>query len=298
MTTISAKVIADSVGRHSPRLTTLLLRYPRWIHAEFMTHRVFSRNAASSRAIPVARLIQDVESDPAVPLFWGKNQKGMQAGEECSALVGVECHDSSYAHFSREEAWLAAQERAVDAAKAFAEAGYHKQIVNRLLEPFSHITVVVTATQWSNFFALRRHADAEPHIRLLADRMWEAMGDSTPQLLQPGEWHLPFVNVVDANDEPSPVTGGEAATNAVKLSVARCASTSFKTVDGFDMTLERAIDLHDKLVSSTPLHASPCEHQARMDEKDHEFGWPDARLGGNLGPGWAQYRKMLPGECI
>lgn len=186
MTTISAKVVADSVGRHSPRLTTMLLRYPRWIHAEFMTHRVFSRNAASSRAIPVEKLIKDVLDDPAVPLSWGKNQKGMQAGEACGALVSapvpmayggrrLELEQSKGR--PREEAWLNGRDLAVMSAKAFAAAGYHKQIVNRLLEPFSHITVVVTATQWSNFFALRRHPEAEPHIRLLADRMWEAKAE-------------------------------------------------------------------------------------------------------------------------
>lgn len=112
------------------------------------------------------------------------------------------------------------------------------------------------------------------------------------------------MNVVDANDEPSSVAGGEAATNAVKLSVARCASTSFKTVDGFDMTLERAVALHDKLVASTPLHASPCEHQAQA--LGDGLSWNVAKgrwatkadLGGNLGSGWVQYRKTLPGECL
>ena len=193
-------------------------------------------------------------------------------------------------------------------ANAFADAGYHKQIVNRLLEPFSHITVVVTATQWSNFFALRRHADAEPHIRLLADRMWEAMA----RLDAAAPTARRVASAVrecgrTPNDETVCLSrlGVKPATNAVKLSVARCASTSFKTVDGFDMTLERAIVLHDKLVASTPLHASPCEHQARMDEitsgglwSRESVGPANASLGGNLGPGWVQYRKMLPGECI
>lgn len=281
MTTISAEVLADSVSNYGDRALTFLLEYPRWIHAEVMTHRVLSRNASSSRAIPVERMIKRVMDDPAVPLFWGANQRGMQAGAECNESVWIpSIVDAEPTSFSRESAWLEARSHAVLAAEGFARAGYHKQIVNRLLEPFSHIKVVVTATQWSNFFALRRHKDAEPHIRLLADRMWDAMQASTPRKLQLGEWHLPMVPW-------APLRGYEA--EAVKLSVARCASTSYDTVDGFEMTLERAVALHDKLVAQVPLHASPCEHQLMVDDQDRG-------LGGNMGKGWVQYRKTLVGE--
>ena len=325
MTTISATVVADSVGHQAPRLTTFRLRYPRWIHAEGRTHRVLrvgedlevevrtpslmedpdlSRNASSSRAIPVSKMIQDVLDDPAIPLFWGKNQKGMQASEDCNAEVEYsDANNGPHGNWgSREDAWRYAIENAVAMARSFDDAGYHKQIVNRLLEPFSHITVVVTGTQWSNFYALRRHADAEPHIKMLADRMWDAQQASYPTLLEPGQWHLPFVDAVDANDEPVVLSGGEALQNAIKLSVARCASTSYKTVDGFDMTLERAVALHDKLVASTPLHVSPAEHQAQVPRAPLLMvnGTPrmTSELGGNLGPGWVQYRKTLPGESL
>jgi len=302
MTTISAEVIADSIGEHAPRLTTFLLRYPRCIHSEFMTHRVFSRNASSSRAIPVKKLIQDVLDDPFVPLVWGRNQKGMQADEECHEPVQFR-NDA----VSREVAWLRARDTAVAAAERFAKAGYHKQIVNRLLEPFAHITVVVTATQFSNFFALRRHTDAEPHIKLLADRMWEAQQASVPKVLRPGQWHLPFVTEDDLTDigllrenTPDDMLAEVCNTDAVRLSVARCASTSYKTVEGFDMTLDRAVALHDKLVASTPLHASPCEHQATPAHRRLIHGKVEATtdLGGNLGGEWVQYRKLLPGESL
>lgn len=197
MTTISAQTILRS--RHSQRpdkvLSTLLLRYPRWIHAEFMTHRVFSRNAASSRAIPIKKLIQDVMENPAIPLFWGKNQKGMQANEECHALVefGEEWVDTGIGllpdtkRLAREEAWLLARNQAVNAAEAFMNAGYHKQIVNRLLEPFAHITVLVSATEWENFLELRDHKDAEPHIRMLAQEIRKCLERTDDiQTLQPG----------------------------------------------------------------------------------------------------------------
>ena len=344
MTIISATIIADSIGEHAPRLTTMLLCYPRWIHAEGRTHRVvrigedmeievrtpslmedpnLSRNASSARAIPVNKMIKDVIDAPAVPLFWGKNQKGMQGGEEHDARVrvlstdfgGSDRRDADWT-MSNVSAWLTARDHAVSMAMRFAEAGYHKQIVNRLLEPFSHIRVVVSASEWSNFYALRRHADAEPHIKLLADRMWAAMEASTPRLLQPGEWHLPFVNEADmlsigdyrrGLDTPEDYFAEACGDDTIKLSVARCASTSYRTVDGFDMTPDRAVDLHDKLVASTPLHASPCEHQARVDEIDE--GWPAdetrnpkawayPELRGNFAPGWIQYRKTLAGESV
>lgn len=313
MTTISATKVAHS--KHAitgKEICTLLLRYPRAIHAEFMTHRQFSRNASSSRAIPVSKLIKDVLDDPFVPLHWGKNQKGMQATEECTALITRK--DRPFGeNFTNREAWLDAMLQAVQWAQAFDEAGYHKQIVNRLLEPFSHITVVVTATEWSNFFALRDHPDAEPHIRRLAQVMKIAMEASEPKILQPGEWHLPFA---DSDEDSAKAwsyangdTGGAGPLDVevwldalVKLSVARCASTSYKTVDGFDMMVERAVDLHDKLVASTPLHASPCEHQAYADEVIEKFGsgfigYQNENLHGNF-VGFCQYRKTLPMECL
>lgn len=312
MTTINATIIADSINEQGNRLTTFQLRYPRWIHAEGRTHRQLvigeeesyewepatpslmadpnlSRNASSSRAIPVAKLIQDVIDDPAIPMFWGANQKGMQAGEECDALVKL----SDGEKVVREEAWLIARDFAIEAARAFDEAGYHKQIVNRLLEPFSHINVVVSATEWTNFYGLRRHKDAEPHIHLLADRMWEAQAASTPRLLKPGQWHLPYVS--DAELE---VHGLRLA---VSISVARCASVSYKTVDGLDMTPDRAIALHDKLMAAQPIHASPAEHQGYPDggfiSGPEEWAWHSEHLHGNF-KGFVQNRKLYDNELI
>ena len=335
MTTISAKVIADSVSPDGHRLTTLLLCYPRWIHAEARAHRQLrlgedldvehrtpslmehpnlSRNASSSRAIPVKKMIQDVEDDPAIPLFWGRNCRGMQGGEEHDAPVSVFGWGGD-ATRTRESAWMLACENALKAATAFDKAGYHKQIVNRLLEPFSHIRVVVSATQWSNFFALRCHPDAEPHIALLANRIGEAMDASNPIELQPGQWHLPFVGEADW-DAMRPAESYERSELAVapkvldtadaqlsvakKLSVARCASTSYKTVDGFDMALDRACELFDKLATAKPMHASPFEHQATPDEcvfaDSDRPQWRRPREHANF-VGWRQHRKMLPGEC-
>ena len=330
MTTITATSILASQHADAPqRVDTLLLRYPWIIHSEGQTHRLLeigedmevliktpslmadrdlSRNAGSTRAIPVEKMIQSVIDDPYVPLYWGKNQRGMQAGEELSPAEIEEARGL----------WLEAMANAIKSARRLDAMGIHKQQINRLLAPFSHITVVVTATEWVNFFALRDHADAEPHIRLLAQAIRVARDEATVQTLGPGEWHLPFAdaNTDDADNEDvfaaykhigavSPKEGWECAIDnswsntqkvgelLLKLSVARCASTSYKTVEGFDMSLGRAIALHDKLVGSKPMHASPMEHQCYADEFiKRAKKWRQPNLHGNF-RGFCQYRRAL-----
>lgn len=318
MTTISSTTILRSrnTARPDKVLSTLLLRYPDWIHAEQRTHRQIpldeglsfewptpsvmadpnlSRNANSLRAIPTKKLIQDVIDDPAIPLFWGRNEPGMQAWEE---LTGAELEEAK-------AAWTDAYVGAIYYAQRLAAAGAHKQIVNRVLAPYTHKTVVVSATEWTNFLAVRNHPDAEPHIRMLAEEVAKCLNDeSTVQTLRPNEWHLPF-------GEPGYVNGPDIRDH-IAVSVARNASTSYKTVDGFDMTFDRAIALHDKLVGSRPMHASPAEHVAQADDchlderpfpgaiEDDTWGyvhWDHPEQHGNF-VGFRQYRKMLPGECL
>ncbi len=156
--TVSAKVIKDSISPDGVRITTLELEYPRIIHSELMTHRVFSRNSASSRAIPVSKVIELVESNPAMPVHWGKNQAGMQAKEELDDLNKEAVR----------QLWLEAAKQAVSIAKVMADIGGHKQVVNRILEPFQHMKVVVTSTEWANWDWLRDHPDADPTIHALA----------------------------------------------------------------------------------------------------------------------------------
>ena len=317
--TIEANIIADSIGPHSPRLTTFQLKYPRFIHAEFMTHRVFSRNASSSRAIPVQKQIDMIREDTAMPMHWGKNQSGMQANEENEDLVSVGAFvrealesiefDPDYkrrtVRLSREDAWLEARDRAIEVAQAFHDAGYHKQIVNRILEPFSHISVVCTATDFDNFFWLRRHKDAQPEIKILADLMHEAREASTPVHLGYNEWHLPYVTAEDRktvwdwtmlHDASNPIDPW--TETLIKISVARCARVSYLTHDGQSPSITKDMELYDRLVGSEPLHASPAEHQARPDGLvwgEHTKMWEHPHLHGNL-TGYQQYRKFLPGE--
>lgn len=326
--TVTTIVIADSISNDGKRLTTYKLRYPRFIHAEELTHRLLdvqpelviyeaipdgfmydqglSRNASSSRAIPIKRMIEELRRDPVIPVHWGAHQAGMQAWNECDSLVNIGPFlglDHLYTT-DRMSAWLIGMDKMIKLAEAFAEAGYHKQFVNRLLEPWMHINVVCTATEYKNFFALRRHKDAQPEIKMLADKMWEAREKSIPMALLPGEWHVPFYrqgywkpwghadNDIDSY--------GVSLDNAIKISVANSARTSFLTHDGKASTLEENIGLYERLVGSTPLHASPAEHQATPDTRQKAQwadNWSNEKDHGNLS-GWRQYRKMLSNEYV
>lgn len=295
--TIEAKVICDSIGEKSPRLTTFQLKYPRFIHSEFMTHRVFSRNASSSRAIPVNKMIADIIEDTAMPIHWGKNQPGMQAKEEHNAPVYDKKDLNNLGMpFPRtpEQAWKDVRDKVIEEAKAFHESEYHKQVVNRLLEPFMHISVIATASNFDNFYHLRRHEDAQPEIKALADAMYSAQKASTPALLSEGDWHLPYVTEADREAYSDPQT-------LLKVSVARCARVSYLTHDGKEPSLEADLKLYDRLVGSEPLHASPAEHQAKVDgffiyPPNSELDWNNPHLSGNFDKGWIQYRKTLDNE--
>lgn len=318
MTTISVKTILRSRNATAPNkvLSTLLLRYPRFIHAEFMTHRCMSRNAASSRAIPVKKMIDDILLDTAMPIHWGAAQKGMQADRECDNEITFMAPRQKFAGNGDSEirwqewrfteparAWLEARDRAVEIARAFEAAGYHKQVINRLLEPFMHITVLVSSTEWDNFLELRDHKDAEPHIQMLAREIRKCLEDeSTVQTLEPDQWHLPFVSEWEKSEIVKEATGatwqepwGDAERLAlVKLAVARCASTSYKTTDGFDMTLERAEGIYDKL-HTKPFHASPFEHVAQADDRGGNVQiseWDHPWEHGNF-VGFRQLRRQL-----
>jgi thymidylate synthase ThyX len=270
--TYAVKVVADSLNPHSGvRLTTLQLSYPRFIHAEFMTHRVFSRNASSSRAIPVAKTMASLRHDPVLPVTWGRNQKGMQAREALDADTAAKA----------EAVWLKGMEAAMVTAEALMELGVHKQIANRVLEPWSHISVICTATEWDNFFDLRDHADAQPEIQKLARMMREQMNGSTPRELhdEPGafDWHLPYFHPEDladvklfcqvsADSDPAMVSREYGTLEAyveytsLLVSAARCARVSYNNHDGSRPEVAADIGLAKSLLESK--HMSPFEHQA------------------------------------
>lgn len=292
--TIRATVIADSISPTDKRITTLSLMYPRFIHSEMMTHRVFSRNASSSRAIPVEKMIQRVLDDPAMPVFWGKNQRGMQAVEELSAepqeffpdgISGPPAHAPS-PRFVAKTCWLQARDEAVKHVRALVALDLHKQIANRILEPWMHINVVCTATEWGNFFSLRIHPDAQPEMQALARAVYEAMRASVPKRLDYGEWHLPYITPEDYSRR---CVGPQGLEVIKRMSAARCARVSYLNHEGKEPTWTEDMDLFDRLMGGKMKHSSPTEHQATPALYDT----PD--LTGNL-KGWKQFRKEILGE--
>lgn len=286
--TCEVKILAKSRNPAGFDLTTMQLRYWRAIHAEVMTHRVFSRNASSSRAVPVKTMLKQVWSDPAGPSHWGRNQPGMQAGGE---LQG-------WRLWLAKKLWLWAGRTMCVFAWLLMHLGLHKQVANRLLEPWQYIHVVVTATEWDNFFELRDHEDAQPEIKELAQAMRLAMNLFQAVLLKPGQWHLPYVlkdefvvaTTVDPKELwPDPFEYPRSLLALIKLSVARCARTSYITHGDSNPNLQKDYTLHERLVGSKPLHASPTEHQAMAVEGDD---WHKNFRG------FRQYRDMLEkGQC-
>ncbi len=284
--TISAKVVADSISPEGKRITTFSLEYPRFVHAELMTHRVFSRNASSSRAIPVAKMIERIKKDPALPIHWGANQPGMQADAE----IDEELKPTALA------IWLEARDAVILRVHQLLDCGLHKQVANRLLEPWGHIGVVLTSTELGNWYNLRYHPMAQPEIALLAKLMYEAQEASKPQPLNYGHWHLPFLNFEDhmaVEHELRAETVFEYYDALLKMSAARCARVSYLNHEGKKPTIKEDFDLFERLMGGNPKHASPTEHQARpldpTSNQDH--------LQGNL-RGWVQYRKTIPGEYL
>lgn len=277
---IEAKIIEDSISEQGKRITTMQVKFHRFILPEFNTHRVFSRNFSSSRAIPTKKLLEQVSEDPAMPVHWGKNQPGMQAAEE---LVGLH-KDAAIA------SWKAAAREAALRANVMAQQGVHKQIVNRLIEPFLWANGIVTSTEWENWFDLRAHEDAQPEIHELALRMREAMAASTPKMLKAGEWHLPYVSEVERND--GFFARAENAGLLQKISAARCCRVSYLKHDGSLPNIDDDMALFTRLAGAVPLHASPLEHQATPLSD-----WTDAGMleQGNL-KGWRQFRKIWETE--
>jgi thymidylate synthase ThyX len=268
-----AKIIKDSIC-NGHRLTTMQLTHPRIVHAEFNTHCMFARNASSSRAIPFSKVLQRVIDDPFIPKHWGVNQSGMQAAEN---LEGD----------NREAAiryWLRARDQAIEIAKTMADKdglNVHKQIVNRLLEPWSWITVCVTGDSgaWSNYFALRCEKDAQPDIQEQAYMAQYAYFTSIPQELNSGDWHTPYVS----DDEKK-----QCGDTVIQVSVGRCARTSYLTQEGV-RDFSEDIKLHDRLRYHTPLHASPFEHVCMAMGNDLRY----AKY-----TGWQAYRNSLPREYV
>ncbi len=275
----SSKILLDSISPAGHRLTTMEITLPRIVLAEFNTHRVFSRNSASSRAIPVEKIIKKVQDDPFIPVYWGKNQKGMSADQELTP------EEISIATFD----WLYARDRAIEVAKDMLNLGVHKQITNRLLEPWMWQTIIVTATKWDNYEGLRTDKNAQPEIQKSALLSKAARLASTPRYLNAGDWHRPLM------DDFAELSAKYSVDNLNLISVGRCARVSYLTHNGVR-------DPNDDIRLANSLkengHMSPFEHVARSIGTNIWAGTSFySEPSGNF-DGWRQYRKTIPGEDV
>lgn len=255
-----ATVIADSLSYSGKRIITMELVYPRYIHSELMTHRMFSRNASSSRATPVKVLAKEVIEDPVFFDYVGKNKSGMVAGNELKA--------DEIEAFKKEWKWLG--EYVAKRVMYWSEvSGIHKQTINRALEPWSRIRTLVTATEWDNFFNLRLAPDAQPEIRSLAQAMLESQAKSDPIKRIT---HFPYI------------TDKELSENVIdgfwKISAARCARVSYARHDGKPTNFEADLKLAERLIQSG--HLTPFEHCANAEAGK----WANF-------DGWRSYRNVL-----
>lgn len=269
------KVIADSIGKETgKRITTFQLKYPRYIHAEVMTHRVFSRNASSSRAIPVSKLAQRSIEEMVLPIKWGLNQAGMQSQDQ--ELKGIKL-------FLAKSIWVGMAHINSWGVRALGALGLHKQWANRPLEWFGNIEVVLTSTEWDNFYELRAHRDAQPEIQHLANMMLEAQKFSQPVERSylgtdiVGKYHLPYITEEER--------GLFDVNTLLEMSTARCARVSYLTHDKLLPEVKQDIALYERLVGGVPIHASPTEHQACVLGDADEYS-------GNF-RGWYQFRKTV-----
>ena len=286
-----AKIVLDSVGPNGARATTFELTMPRIVLAEFNTHRMFSRNAASSRAIPVEKLLKRIEEDPMLPVFWGKNQSGMQAAEE---LTGD-------ARENAEEIWLGARDASIQTARLLASpsVNLHKQISNRIVEPWMFTTVVCTATEWDNAWGLRVDPAAQPEFEKVMHKAYDLYKNNDPRFLKSGDWHLPYVM---GNDLGALLEAGHTEDDLCLISTGRCARVSYLTHDGVrdpkaDVALPKG-----RLIPSG--HMSPLEHplQAMTESEwvayahDLAHSWIFDRVPVGNAWGFRQYRKTFKNE--
>ena len=302
---IKVEIVADSANSFGDRLTSLVLTYPRIIHSEMTTHRMFSRNASSSRAVPVDKMIKAVRENTFCPFEFQKSHKGMQGSEYFTGADRQECINL----------WLESAELALQQAEKMKAKGISKQIINRILEPYQYYTVLITGSKegWQNFFELRcpsylydyednpiyfkskkewgdyynesqgykennpnfmkvesftdlewlqiNKGQAEIHIMDLAEKIYDAVNESTPKQLKADQWHIPMISDLESLKLSTD--------DQIKLSVGRAANTSYTVVgDGKELTLEHAIKIHDKCVEL--VHSSVFEHCARaMSDEEH-----------------------------
>jgi hypothetical protein len=328
---ISARVVAKSKSAYSDTILTCWeYDAPKCILAELNTHGILVRNAQSSRAVPVTKVIEQIRNNPVTPVHWGANQAGMVAGDEINNPVKVPRLRNTVVYHEvlpRDVAWKEWADVNSLYAEGFDEAGYHKQVPNRPMEAFTMVRGVISGTEIDNFFHLRYHPDADPYIQELARCMWEAYELAETEVLYDGEWHVPYVKTTREPEfnrrlyfqevDPSKTGYGLhvvedgifykeiTVEEALKISAAACGQISYRKLDLSEETVDR---VWDRLMTGDIIHASVTGHQAMPMKWPQRsgFSWEkgithldrEGELWSAQFKHWIMYRKLIPNESF
>lgn len=315
---ISARIVAKSKSAHSDTIiTTWEYDAPKCILAELNTHNMLVKNAQSSRAVPVKKVIEQIRNNPVTPVHWGSNQAGMVAGEEINQSIAMRTWDGGGYIHDRDSAWKETADTIAELMELWSDAGYHKQIVNRIGEAFTMVRGVITGTEIDNFFHLRYHKDADPYIQELAKCMWEAYEQAETEVLYEGQWHMPYYGDGYWKPNGSHTYGGtdldinrHTLEFALKCSSAACGQVSYRKLDLSEETVDR---VWNRLMTGDIIHASVTGHQATpmkepYNEHWHTDGvkWQDGIThvdkDGNFWSAqfkhWIMHRKLIPNESF
>ena len=299
---IQAEVVQHSISPEGKEVITFNVKYGLIVHAEQLRHRLFSNSVKSQRAIPTKVIRKEVLNNPYVPVWLGANQPGMVAEKQVKHPKLVE------------KLWRAARYPAVFAHWTIEKLGAHKEVANRLLNPWQYVEQTITATEWDNFWALRLHKDAQKDIKILAEVMKEAKDKSEPMLIHPGEYHCPYVHrerdssgILRYIDNDGTVLTVE---QALKASAARVARSSYNNHNKSTALFKNDESLYDMLITSKPSHASPVEAQCTpmadliwtLEGGPWEEGVTHVdnvgyKWSGNL-KGWIQARQLLEDHTV
>jgi len=323
---ISARIVAKSQSGYSGTIiTTFEYEAPKCILAQLNMHNMLVKNAQSSRAVPVKKVLEQILNNPVTPVHWGSNKAGMVAGEEIDVPVTFEDLDGHLHSHDRDDAWEYTAHTVASLQGAWEEAGYHKQIVNRIGEAFTMVKGVITGTEIDNFFHLRYHPHADPYIYELAKCMWEAYELAETEVLYEGEWHTPYVEhnrllkdgslsygyseYNEHNNVPSwtPIS----LEQALKASSAACGQVSYRKLDLSGETVER---VWNNLMGGDIIHASVTGHQAspmrcyygNTQNERHPIVWnvgvthmdSEADFWSAQFKHWIMHRKIIPNESF
>jgi thymidylate synthase ThyX len=301
------EIIADSINEYDKRLTTFVIDFPKVIQAELNTHRMLSKSSGSSRAIKTDRFIKDIELNPFIPI-WNTNKAGMQGNKLEDEILLKELNMF----------WIESMNDNINKVRTLSEKyNVHKQISNRYLDLFKKVKVVVSGTEWENFFSLRNHKDAQPDFKIIAEEMEMLFRKNNPNFLKHNQWHLPFSDKISNKMvkegvvilEQEGFEGDKKLETKLRICTARVARTSYENFDG-KLEVSKDFDLFNKLITTKPVHASPSEALAKVPSKnelkdftikwvrkDKKFVLERGKYSSNF-DGWIQYRKILESRTI